>query len=142
MMLLAGLAGCSQVDSAGPTTASEDPASAAAVEADSGSGGDAASADQSPHPAELWQPGTHVTLEIPEMHCPFVCYPKAKETLEGLDGIASVELVPQKEEGVIDDRRVIVTVDGPVSPETVIAALDQAELPGARVDAAQEPAAE
>lgn len=56
------------------------------------------------------QAGT-LTLEVPEMHCPFACYPRVKETLEGTEAVEMVELAPQKEEGVIDNRQVIVKYD-------------------------------
>ena len=73
--------------------------------------------------------GDTANLAIPEMHCPFMCFPKAKETLEEIDGVASVELVEQEEEGVIDDRRVVVTFDGSVSADTALAALEAVEFP-------------
>lgn len=79
--------------------------------------------------------GETATLAIPEMHCPFGCFPKAQDALEGVDGIASIELVTQKEEGVIDDRRVVVTFDGSVDSQSAIAALDTAGLPGASFEA-------
>jgi|GEM_PF-1579593 len=77
-----------------------------------------------------FESGETVNLAIPEMHCPFGCFPKAKDALEGIDGVASVELVEQEEEGVINDRRVVVTFDGNVDSTTAIAALDAAALPG------------
>jgi len=49
-----------------------------------------------------------LTLAIPEMHCEFMCFPRVKATLEGADGVELVELGPQKEEGAIDNRQVIV----------------------------------
>ena len=78
-----------------------------------------------------YEAGDTATLAIPEMHCPFGCFPKAQDALQEVDGIASIELVKQKEEGVIDDRRVVVTFDGPVDGQAAIAALDAAALPGA-----------
>ena len=77
-----------------------------------------------------FESGETVNLAIPEMHCPFGCFPKAKDALDGIDGVASVELVEQEEEGVINDRRVVVTFDGNVDSTTAIAALDAAALPG------------
>jgi mercuric ion binding protein len=81
--------------------------------------------------------GTEATLAIPEMHCPFGCFPKAKDALEEVAGIASVELVPQKKEGAIDDRRVVVKFDGSVSADTALAALDAVELGGSSFETAE-----
>ncbi len=80
--------------------------------------------------------GETASLAIPEMHCPFGCFPKAKDALESVDGVASVELVEQEEEGVINDRRVVVTFDGKVNSNDAIAALDAVELAGASFEQA------
>ena len=84
--------------------------------------------------AVSFESGETVNLAIPEMHCPFGCFPKAKDALEEVNGVASVELVEQEEEGVINDRRVVVTFDGTVDGATAIAALDAAELPGSNFE--------
>lgn len=52
--------------------------------------------------------GGLVTIAVPEMHCEFACFPKVKETLEAVETVELVELGPQKEEGAIDNRQVIV----------------------------------
>ena len=70
--------------------------------------------------------GDTATLEVPEMSCPFMCYPKVKETLEGMDGVTAVELVPQEREDAINDRRVTVTFDGHVDGAEAVAALSKA----------------
>lgn len=70
--------------------------------------------------------GDSATLAVPEMSCAIMCYPKVKETLEEFDGIEVVELVAQKEEAVIDDRRVTVKFKGDVSPDAAVAALAEA----------------
>ena len=49
-----------------------------------------------------------MTLAVPEMHCEVACFPKVKETLEGAQGVEEVTLAAQKEEGVLDNRQVIV----------------------------------
>lgn len=49
-----------------------------------------------------------LTFNVPEMHCEFACYPQVKATLENSSLVNSVELAPQKEQGVIDNRQVIV----------------------------------
>ena len=70
----------------------------------------ASATDVSASPDVMPQAGT-LTLNVPNMHCEFSCYPKVKETLEAADGIQEVELAEQKEEGVLDNRQVIVKYD-------------------------------
>ncbi|MEM8667173.1 MAG: heavy-metal-associated domain-containing protein [Planctomycetota bacterium] len=55
----------------------------------------------------MTEPGTLV-LSVPSMHCAVACYPKVKESLESTPGISEVVLDEQKEEGVLDNRQVIV----------------------------------
>ena len=76
--------------------------------------------------------GDTATLEVPKMMCPFACYPQVKETLEGIEGIKVVELVPQKEEGAIDDRRVTVTFAADVNGAEATSALEKAGFGGAK----------
>ena len=78
-----------------------------------------------------YEAGESVILAIPEMSCAVMCFPKAKDVLEEIDGIAAIELVEQEEEGVINDRRVLVTFDGKVDSKTAITALDAVEMSGA-----------
>jgi copper chaperone CopZ len=49
-----------------------------------------------------------LTMAVPEMHCSFSCFPRVKEALEKNDAVEQVELGPQKEEGTIDNRQVVV----------------------------------
>ena len=49
-----------------------------------------------------------LTLAVPEMHCSVSCYPRVKELLENTEAVDTVELAAQKEEGIIDNRQVIV----------------------------------
>ena len=72
-------------------------------------------------------------LNVPEMHCPFACYPSVKENLEKQDDVVSVELAPQKEEGVIDNPQVIVTYRQGSDPTKMIAVLDEAGFAGSSV---------
>lgn len=58
-------------------------------------------------PITMDQAGT-LTLAVPEMHCSFSCFPKVKEALEEDANVESVELGPQKEEGTLDNRQVVV----------------------------------
>ena len=72
----------------------------------------------------MTEPGT-LTLSVPEMHCPFACYPAVKKTLESDDTVSEVELAEQKEEGVIDNRQVIVKYDVGFDLDAAIASLDK-----------------
>ena len=36
-----------------------------------------------------------LVLHVPDMHCPFACYPAVKETLESNPSVAGVDLVEQ-----------------------------------------------
>jgi mercuric ion binding protein len=67
-----------------------------------------------------------LTLNVPEMHCEFACYPKVKESLKKSDGVREVELAEQGEEGVIDNRQVIVKYDPGFDLTKAIAQLSQA----------------
>lgn len=68
--------------------------------------------DSNVNPSEVSNvPIQSVTLSVPEMSCEFSCFPKVKETLEATNGVHSVELAEQKEEGTIDNRQVIVQYD-------------------------------
>lgn len=120
--------GCSPSDSSDSTETS-------AVPAGENTSDNMASTTEAPDAITVsFNPGESATLAVPEMSCPFACYPKVKETLEGIDGITGVELVPQKEDGVIDDRRVTLTFGGSVDGARAVAALDQAGFPGAKFE--------
>ena len=74
-----------------------------------------------------------LTMKIPEMHCPFACYPSVKENLEKRADVVGVELAPQKEEGVIDNPQVIVTCTESFDAEQAIAMLEAAGFAGSTV---------
>lgn len=75
-----------------------------------------------------------VVLRVPTMHCPHGCFPTVKETLAAMDGVQSVSLVPQAEEGKINDPRVAVTYSGEFNSEGAVQALASASFPDATVD--------
>ena len=130
LAMVALMVGCADVNTA-PETADNAESQTTASEV-------AATPDVDTAPVTTaFDAGTEATLAIPEMHCPFGCFPKAKDALEEVAGIASVELVPQKEEGAIDDRRVVVKFDGSVSADTALAALDAVELGGSSFETAE-----
>ena len=74
-----------------------------------------------------------LTMDVPEMHCPFACYPSVKENLEKRGDVVSVELAPQKEEGVIDNPQVIVTCSENFDADQAIAMLEAAGFAGSSV---------
>lgn len=74
--------------------------------------------------------GDVATLAVPEMNCQLACYPKVKRTLEGVTGVATVELVKQQDEVQIDDRRVTITFEGDVDGAAALAALESAGYAG------------
>ena len=78
--------------------------------------------------------GDTATLSVPEMSCAIMCFPKVKETLEGLEGVTVVELVPQKEDGVIDDRRVTVKFEADTKSDEAVAALSKAGYPNSQFE--------
>ncbi|OYP38119.1 heavy-metal-associated domain-containing protein [Rhodopirellula sp. MGV] len=76
---------------------------------------------------------TSLTLNVPDMHCPFACYPNVKKTLESREDVVSVELVPQKEEGVIDTPQVVVKYKDGFVVDQAIAQLGKAGFGGSTV---------
>ena len=74
-----------------------------------------------------------LTMTVPEMHCPFACYPSVKKNLEKRSDVVAVELVPQKEEGIIDNPQVIVTYKEGFDAEQAIAQLEAAGFTGSTV---------
>jgi mercuric ion binding protein len=67
-----------------------------------------------------------LTLSVPEMHCQFACFPKVKETLEGSEAVEEVTLAAQKEEGVLDNRQVVVKYQPGFDVNAAIASLEAA----------------
>ncbi|MDZ4851957.1 MAG: heavy-metal-associated domain-containing protein [Pirellulaceae bacterium] len=63
-----------------------------------------------------------VSMKV-DMHCPFGCYPKVKETLEAIAGVENVELAEQKKEGEIDNPKVYIKLNGDFNASVAIAAL-------------------
>ena len=55
-------------------------------------------------------PGS-VVMNVPDMMCEFSCFPRIKETLESESNVKEVALGPQKEEGTVDNRQVIVSYE-------------------------------
>lgn len=70
----------------------------------------------------MTEPGTLV-MRVPDMHCPFACYPAVKSTLENTAAVESVELTEQKQDGAIDNPEVIIKYDSGFDVQAAIAAL-------------------
>ena len=64
-----------------------------------------------------------LTLSVPSMHCEFACYPRVKESIESVTGVTEVALDEQKEEGVLDNRQVVVNYDAGFDLTTALANL-------------------
>lgn len=77
--------------------------------------------------------GDETTLEIPSMSCQISCFPKIKETLEGMEGVEVVELVPQEDEVAINDHRITVKFNAEVSSEATMQVLADAGYDDAMV---------
>ncbi len=68
------------------------------------------------------EPG-QLVMRVPEMHCPFACYPAVKSTLEGDANVASVELMPQKDENLIDNPEIVINYKAGFDVNAAIASL-------------------
>ncbi len=66
-----------------------------------------------------------VALKVPDMSCPFACWPKVKETLAAEPGVGTVALADQKDANAIDNPVVYVGVSDDFQSEHAIAALSE-----------------
>ena len=92
----------------------------------SGSGSSDSTAETVAAQPQLMTEAGTLTLSVPEMHCEFACFPKVKETLEGSEAVEEVNLAAQKEEGVLDNRQVIVKYQPGFDLNGAIASLEAA----------------
>ena len=76
-----------------------------------------------------------VNLKVPGMHCPAACYPSVKKTLEEEAGVQGVDLVEQKEEGLIDNPVVIIQHDAGFDLDKAVASLERVGFSGAAITA-------
>ncbi|HBN77208.1 MAG TPA: hypothetical protein DD473_15615 [Planctomycetaceae bacterium] len=72
-----------------------------------------------------YEAGQTLTVNVPEMHCPFACYPRVKQTIADQPGVESVELVEQESEDAINDPRIIVKLNGEFDSTSAIDALSK-----------------
>ncbi|MEZ6040522.1 MAG: heavy metal-associated domain-containing protein [Planctomycetaceae bacterium] len=127
LLSFAILAGCGD---SGTETVTTNPDTPAATSED-GEASQTPAAAVSQEPVMVaYKAGDNATLAVPEMSCQINCYPKVKKALEGITGVKSVELVPQEDEVVVNDRRVKIEFDGDVDGAAALTALDGAGYPG------------
>lgn len=100
-----------------PPVAQGDPAAAAALDVDYP---EIDAGDLQPADTQV------VTLRVPEMHCPFACYPAVKKALEAEPGVVGVDLAKQKQDGVIDNPEVKIQVSSDFDAQAAIDALAKA----------------
>lgn len=94
---------------------------------------DRSTADPAPSSPAGGEAQRLVTLNVPDMHCPFGCYPSVKKTLEQQPGVLAVDLAQQKEEGVIDNPQVLVKFDEKFDRQSAIDSLAKAGFAKATV---------
>ena len=82
--------------------------------------------------ALMTESGT-LTIAVPTMQCEMACFPRVKTTLEGKDGVQSVELATQKEEGVLDNRQVIVNYNNGFNLNAALSSLVEEGFPNSAV---------
>lgn len=85
----------------------------------------AASATAEVPQASAGEPLQTISLMVPGMHCPVACYPSVKKTLESEAGVQEVELVEQKQEGLIDNPVVIIKHDPSFDLDQAVASLEK-----------------
>lgn len=80
----------------------------------------------------MTEPGT-LTIAVPTMQCEMACFPRVKTTLEGNAGVQSVALATQQEEGVLDNRQVIVNYDTGFNLDAALSSLVEEGFPKSAV---------
>ena len=107
---------------------------------------DTPTADAAPAAAETGQIETtpvSVTktyeLSVPDMSCPYGCYPTVEKTLAGMDGVAGVRLADPEdpEDGTIEDRRVFVDVGEGFDLDAALAKLKEKSFPAEAKEAGE-----
>ena len=70
-------------------------------------------------------------VSVPEMHCPYGCYPAVSETLAKLPGVAKVRLADEADaqDGEIEDRRVFVEAGEGFDIDAALSALEEERFP-------------
>lgn len=64
-----------------------------------------------------------LTLAVPDMHCSVSCFPRVKKALEENEAIEEVALAPQKVDGIIDNRQVVIQYKAGFAVDNALKAL-------------------
>lgn len=75
-------------------------------------------------PEIMAEAGT-MTLEVPEMHCQFACFPRVQETLQKSDAVSEVALVDQPDPNTLTVKKVVVKFDAGFDVTSALAALQE-----------------
>lgn len=86
--------------------------------------------------AAVSEVGDTLVVHVPEMHCPFACWPAVEETLAAQPGVIDVKLAPQKDEDAIDNPKVYVRVSETFDADAAVESLATAGFKGSDVAAA------
>ena len=80
--------------------------------------------------------GETMVVHVPEMHCPFACWPAVQKDLAAQPGVLEVELAPQKDENAIDNPKVFVRVAEGFDADAAVESLAEAGFKNSEVAAA------
>lgn len=80
--------------------------------------------------------GETLVVHVPEMMCPFACWPAVQKDLAAQPGVLDVELAPQKDENAIDNPKVFVRVSEGFDANAAVESLATAGFKGSDVEAA------
>ena len=84
-------------------------------------------------PATVMTESGTLTIAVPTMQCEIACFPRVKTTLEGNEGVQSVELAAQQEKGVLDNRQVVVNYENGFNLNAALSSLVEDGFPNSAV---------
>lgn len=91
------------------------------------------SSASTPVPATVMTESGTLTIAVPTMQCEIACFPRVKTTLEGNEGVQSVELAAQQEKGVLDNRQVVVNYENGFNLNAALSSLVEEGFPNSAV---------
>ncbi len=91
------------------------------------------SSASTPIPATVMTESGTLTIAVPTMQCEIACFPRVKTTLEGNEGVQSVELAAQQEKGVLDNRQVVVNYENGFNLNAALSSLVEEGFPNSAV---------
>ena len=80
--------------------------------------------------------GETMVVHVPNMMCPYACWPAVQKDLAAQPGVLDVELAPQKEETTIDNPKVFVRVAEGFDADAAVESLAKAGFKDSEVSAA------